>query len=81
MYICGDMFVHVSAVPSEAGRASAYSGVRVTGSCEPLNMGNGNQTWFLEEQYMFLTHEPSLSPLGAIFFFIFVLFYYFGVYM
>lgn len=78
--ICVDMFVHVSAVPSEAGRASTYSGVGVTGSCEPLNMSNGGPNLGpLEEQYMFVTREPSLRPLSAIYFFIFVLFYYFEI--
>lgn len=58
------VYVTCVAVPMEA-RGTGSSGVGVTGSCEPADVGAENWTLaLLEDQNRLLTTEPSLQPLS-----------------
>lgn len=47
----------------EAREGIGFSGTRITGSCELLEMGTGNGIWgSLEDQQAFSVTEPSVQP-------------------
>lgn len=47
----------------EAREGTGFSGIRITGPCELLEMGVGNGIWgSLEDQQAFLVTEPSVQP-------------------
>lgn len=59
MYVC--VYVHVSA-GALGGQKGAldHLALELTGSCETLDVGPGNQTWVLgREHQVLLTSEPS----------------------
>lgn len=53
--------MHVGAVASEARRGQWIPRAGVTGGCEPLSVGAGNQTGPLQEQLMLVATEPGLQ--------------------
>lgn len=51
MGVCVSVFVHVHAVPTEAGGGARYPGAGVPGSCEPPDLDAGNKTTALAKPF------------------------------
>lgn len=55
--LCVSLSIHVS---EESRRGHRLPGAGVKGSCEAPDVGAGNQTCLLQEQYLLLLAEPPL---------------------